>query len=107
MTKKISRVAGIDLFVAARFDDELPKTVGAFSLKNVTSRGTSVTAKDTGAILDVGWVCARYLLAADKNMTGGALDTEITKLISEVGKGREWSSLVKLYEIDGTKAFSG
>lgn len=107
MSKQISRIAGVDLFVAACFGDELPKTVGAFSLKNVTSRGTTVSAKDSGNILDVGWVCARYLLPADSSLAGTALDHEVTKLLGEVGKAREWSSLVKLYEMDGAKAFSG
>jgi hypothetical protein len=108
MSKKITRTAGVDLFVAARFGDDLPKQVGAFTLKNVTSRGTAVSAKDAGAILDVGWVCARYLLGEQGAPTGSALDAEIAKLLAELGKGgREWSSLVKLYEIDGAKSYSG
>ena len=105
MNKNITAVAGIDLFVQARFGEELPKQVGAFALKTITSRGTAVTAKDIGAILDVGWVCARYLID-DKALRGAALDAQIAGLVAEVGKDREWSSLVKLYEIDGTKAYS-
>jgi hypothetical protein len=106
MSQKAVAVAGVDLFVEAHFGVDLPLRVGAFALKNISSRGTTVTAKDAGAILDVGWVCARYLLS-DKSITGRALDAEVGRLLAEVGKEHTWSSLVKLYEFDGTKAYTG
>lgn len=106
MTKTITATTGVDVFVSARLGDALPANVGAFTLKSVSSRGTVTSAKSAGEILDVGWVCARYL-ARDKGLAREAFDAELAKLLAEIGRGRDWSSVVKLYEVDGEKAYSG
>jgi len=106
MTKRISGTSGVDIFVAAKLGEALPATVGLFTLKSVSSRGTVTSATSAGEILDVGWVCARYLLN-DKALGSEVFNAEVSRLIGELGKGREWSSIIKLYDVDGDKAYSG
>ena len=103
--KQITKVLGVDLFVEALFGAQLPKQVGTLTLKHLASRGTALSGTDADkGILDVGWLCARYVIA------GGATDAEasaqILTLIENVGKTLRWSSAIKLYEIDGKPAFT-
>ena len=103
--KQITKVLGIDLFVEAPFSAQLPKQVGTLQLKHVASRGTTLSGTEADkAMLDVGWLCARYVF------TGGSTDAEVNSqilsLIENIGKSYRWSSAIKLYEIDGKPAFT-
>lgn len=103
--KQITKILGIDLFVEAPFAAQLPKQVGTLTLMHVASRGTVLSGTDSDrAILDVGWLCARYVIAG--GATEAEANTQILTLIEAVGKTYRWSSAIKLYEVDGKPAFT-
>jgi hypothetical protein len=103
--KKITAVLGVDIFVAAHFSNELPYEAGGLKLSGTYSRGTLITETSSKTMLDVGWLSARYLFET-KKPDSAEIDLSVTKLISEIGKKYRWTSLIKLVELDGTKAFS-
>ncbi len=101
--QNITKVLGVDIFLEAPLSVKLPPQIGAFKLKHVASRGTALGGPSVAEILDVGWVCARYLFEKPDNNSN---DAEITTLMTTLGKDYRWSSILKLYEINGSPAFT-
>ena len=107
MTATDSRqISGIDIFVEAPFGGELPAQAGVLKLAHVSSRGTKLKgAALEKTILDVGWLCARYLFEKPLNH-GNETDAAICLAIQKIGSQFKWSSLIKLYSDDGKPLYS-
>jgi hypothetical protein len=103
--KTVTAVLGIDVFVAAHFSDKLPEEVDSLKLSGRFSRGTQITDSSSKTMLDVGWLSARYLFES-KKPDSSEIDASVANLILEIGKNFRWTSVVKLVELDGQKAFS-
>lgn len=99
-------LSGIDIFIEASFSTELPQKIGTLKLSHTSSRGTKLKGdpleKD---ILDVGWICARYLFENPRQQ-GTDANAAICELIEKVGSQHTWSSVIKLYSQDGKALFS-
>ncbi|MEN9826507.1 MAG: hypothetical protein RI953_2252 [Pseudomonadota bacterium] len=99
-------ISGIDIFVEAPFECDLPKQVGSLTLSHISSRGTKLKgAALEKTILDVGWLCARYTFEKPVNNSTEA-DSAICNLVQKVGSTFKWSSIIKLYSQDGKPLFS-
>ena len=99
-------LAGIDIFVEAPFSAQLPKQIGAMRLEHISSRGTKLKGSDLEKrILDVQWICARYLFDGNHPMTKET-DSQIVQVIQQVGAQYKWSSIIKLYTLDGKPQYS-
>lgn len=96
------KTIGIDLFLEAKHGDPIPERVGAFQLKARLSRGNAIEAQPIQKTLDVGWLTARYLFDGK----GEPDAAQIAELVAGVGAIFPWTSLIKLQEIDGKKAFT-
>lgn len=94
-----TKFVGVDVFVEAKLNAELPKSISKFSLKSVSSRGLKISGTDA-SILDVGWLCARY--SCD---TSGGEDA-VADLLTALSQNYRWTSVVKLFEIDGKPAYT-
>ncbi|NBO37212.1 hypothetical protein EBU99_01370 [bacterium] len=100
------QLAGIDLFIEAPFAATLPKQVGSLTLDFTASRGTKLKGSDLEKrILDVNWLCARYVFDAARPLNAET-ESQILKLIGEVGKNFKWSSVIKLFIVDGKPQYS-
>lgn len=97
------KIVGVDLFVEAPLVSQFPERVGELALKHVASRGTVLSRSRQAEILDVGWICVRYLFT---QAVGSRADEAIAQLVQTIGEKHSWSSLIKLYEVDGTNGFS-
>lgn len=99
-------ISGVDIFVEAPFNPGLPAQIGSLKLAHVASRGTKLKGAELEkTILDVGWLCARYLFDKPVQATSDA-DQAICQLIQKIGGQYKWSSLIKLYSQDGKPLFS-
>ena len=96
-------LAGVDVFVEAPLNVQLPPSIGSLNLKHVASRGLKLTPSASSSVLDVGWLCARYVFA--KPVTGSG-DNEIAELLIALGKDYRWTSAVKLFDVDGKPTYS-
>lgn len=96
-------LAGIDVFVEAPLAAKLPGEIGTLTLKHVASRGLKLSPDSSATVLDIGWVCARYVFAKP---TAGSGDTEIADLLVKLGRDYRWTSVVKLFDIDGKPSYS-
>ncbi|MFZ9520406.1 MAG: hypothetical protein ACO3A4_08005 [Silvanigrellaceae bacterium] len=108
MTNQIDKrlISGIDIFVEAPFDCNLPKQVGSLNLVHISSRGTKLKgAALEKTILDVGWLCARYTFENPLN-NNADVDAAICNLVQKIGATFKWSSIIKLYSQDGKPLFS-
>ena len=104
MTKVTNRkIAGVDIFLEAPLTVKLPQTIGALTLKKISSRGTDITTSSDTTILDVNWICARYLFSQPSSEN---CDEGIAQLIKKLGESYPWSSLIKLYEFDGVSSYT-
>ena len=99
-------LAGIDIFVEAPFSAQLPKQIGAMKLEHISSRGTKLQGSELEKrILDVQWLCARYLFDGQRTMTNDT-ESQIVQVIQQVGAQYKWSSIIKLYTLDGKPQYS-
>ncbi|MEN9529810.1 MAG: hypothetical protein RI932_1683 [Pseudomonadota bacterium] len=99
-------LAGIDIFVEAPFSALLPKQVGAMKLEHISSRGTKLKGSELEKrILDVNWLCARYVFDGSRPLTSET-EASILQVIQTVGSQYKWSSVIKLYTLDGKPQYS-
>jgi hypothetical protein len=99
-------LAGIDIFVEAPFAAQLPKQVGALKLEHVASRGTKLKGSELEKrILDVHWLCARYVFESNRPLNAET-EASILQVIQNVGSQCKWSSVIKLYTLDGKPQYS-
>lgn len=99
-------INGVDIFVEASFSESLPQTVGNLRLAHVASRGTKLKGDPLEKnILDVGWLCARYLFDTPAQQASSC-DNAICQLIEKISAKHVWSSVVKLYSLDGKALYS-
>ena len=105
MSQKDMKILGIDIFVEAPLSTEFPCLVAGMRNSLCTSRGAPINAETAKEVLDIGWVCVRYVFeaAAEESAETNAQIAEVTKIIGEQFR---WSSIIKLYEIDGQPMFS-
>lgn len=100
------QVAGFDIFIEAPFSAQLPKQLGDFQLECIASRGTKLKGVELEkCILDVNWLCARYMFASPQEVNAGASE-KILKATEQIGNKYNWSSLIKLYVADGKPQYS-
>jgi hypothetical protein len=99
-------ISGIDIFVEAPFNAGLPAQIGNLKLSHISSRGTKLKGAELEkTILDVGWLCARYLF--DKPVShGNDTDSAICQVVQKIGSQYKWSSLIKLYSQDDKPLYS-
>lgn len=99
-------LAGIDIFVEAEFEAQLPKTIGSMKLEHISSRGTKLKGSALEKrILDVQWLCARYVFEGAKPITGET-EESILQVIRQISSQYKWSSVIKLYTLDGKPQYS-
>ncbi|MEY3902620.1 MAG: hypothetical protein RL189_1926 [Pseudomonadota bacterium] len=106
MTNDTRMISGVDIFVEAPFSAGLPAQIGTLKLAHISSRGTKLKGSELEkTILDVGWLCARYVFDAPVKH-GTEADAAICQVVQKVGSQYKWSSLIKLYSQDGKPQFS-
>lgn len=106
MTNDTRLISGVDIFVEAPFTAGLPAQIGNLKLAHISSRGTKLKGAELEkTILDVGWLCARYVFDAPVKH-GAEADAAICQVVQKVGSQYKWSSLIKLYSQDGKPQFS-
>jgi hypothetical protein len=99
-------ISGIDIFVEAPFNAGLPAQIGSLKLSHISSRGTKLKGADLEkTILDVGWLCARYVFEKPLNHSSDT-DAAICQVVQKIGAQYKWSSLIKLYSQDDKPLFS-
>lgn len=99
-------LAGIDIFIEAPFAASLPKQIGSLKLEHVSSRGTKLKGNELEKrILDVHWLCARYVFPESRPL-GHETEASILQVIQDVGSQYKWSSVIKLYTLDGKPQYS-
>ncbi len=99
-------ISGIDIFVEAPFNAGLPAQIGNLKLSHVASRGTKLKGAELEkTILDVGWLCARYLFETPVKHSS-EIDAAICQAVQKIGAQYKWSSLIKLYSQDGKPMYS-
>lgn len=94
---------GVDVFVEAPLHTEFPKDLAGLSFKHAASRGLKLSGGNSASVLDVGWLCVRYSFV--KPISGNG-DKEIAEFLLALGQKYKWTSLVKLFDIDGKPAYS-
>ncbi|MEY4065277.1 MAG: hypothetical protein RIR26_1485 [Pseudomonadota bacterium] len=99
-------IAGVDIFIEAPFQAKLPTDIGGLKLAHVASRGTKLKGNELEKrILDVGWLCARYLFDTP-HPANSETDAAILRAMETIGASYAWSSAIKLYHLDGHPQFS-
>ncbi|MBM3382018.1 MAG: hypothetical protein FJY29_06205 [Betaproteobacteria bacterium] len=99
-------LAGIDIFVEAPFSVQLPKQIGTMKLEHIASRGTKLKGSELEKrILDVHWLCARYVFEGQRPLNTET-EANILQVIQSIGSQYKWSSVIKLYTLDGKPQYS-
>lgn len=99
-------LAGIDIFIEAPFSAQLPREIGPLKFEHLSSRGTKLKGVNLEQkILDVHWLCARYLFDNVRPL-GEETERYILQAIEQVGSQYKWSSVIKLYSLDGKPQYS-
>lgn len=105
-TPQTRKVAGIDVFIEAPFDAQIPQQSGSLKLDRIASRGTQLKRNEQDKrMLDVHWLCARYLFAEPQDVNAQT-SQQILAAVEKLGAQFNWSSLIKLYVADGKPQYS-
>lgn len=100
------QVAGFDVFIEAPFAVHLPQQLNDFKLECIASRGTKLKGVELEKrILDVHWLCARYMFGAPQDVNAET-SKKIIEAVQQLGQQYNWSSLIKLYVADGKPQYS-
>ncbi len=94
------KLVGADIYLWSCGVPEVPQQIGPFVLKFIANRGTRVVqaVAPSGEFSD--WWCCRY--RADREVS----HDEVHSLLETLSQKHLWTQAQKLFEIDGTNAYS-
>lgn len=94
------KLIGVDVYVWSESIPDLPKTIGPLTLHLMSNRGTRVYPPPAPEIDFIDWFRCRYLAPSEVS------HQDIDKLLSTLSTNFTWTKAQKLFEQNGSKAFS-
>ncbi len=93
------KLVGADVYLWSKEVPDVPKQIGPFALKFIANRGTRVASiAPTAEFSD--WWCCRY--RAEEEVS----HADVQDLLIALSRKHVWTQAQKLFEINGTNAYS-
>lgn len=94
------KLIGVDVYIWSQTIPDIPENVGPFMLHLMSNRGTRVYPPPAPQIEFIDWFRCRYM------GTGEVSHADVDNLLAELSIKFTWTKAQKLYEKNGSRAFS-
>lgn len=94
------KLVGVDVFIWSQQVPKLPEKIGRFTLAMISNNGTKLYPPPAPEIDITDWFQCRYLAFSE------ITHQDVDHLLFDLSTSFIWTKAQKLYEINGTSAFS-